>query len=123
MARKLAAVPVKSAGDLLVDTLLADIDEADLEVDSRGRELLETIRQLRDRMESLQQVIAEDGERSVSASGIVRLHPGIAEYRAHARTLALLVARVNVDSPNKDADKVKAAESRWAVHNAGKRGA
>jgi hypothetical protein len=123
MARKLAAVPVKSAGDLLVESLLQDFDDAELEPDSRGRELLEAVRALRDRMDSLQAAIAAEGETMVSPSGMVRLHPGIAEHRAHARTLSLLLAKLQVDAPVKNPAKVRAAQTRWRAHNAAKRGA
>ncbi|MBU3064084.1 hypothetical protein KO481_21445 [Nocardia sp. NEAU-G5] len=122
MARKLAAVPAKSAGDLLVESLLQDFDDAGLEPDSRGRELLEAVRALRDRMESLQAAIAAEGETSVSSSGMVRLHPGIAEHRAHARTLSLLLAKLEVGAPEKNSAKVRAAEASWRSRHA-KRGA
>lgn len=120
MTRKLAAVPAASAGDLLVESLLKDFDEAGLEPDSRGLELLESIRALRDRMESLQAAIAADGETWKSASGMVRLHPGIAEHRAHARTLSLLLAKLEVQSPEKNGAKQLAAAVRWRAHNAAK---
>jgi len=74
-------------------------------------------------MAALDVLIEADGERSTSDTGIVRLHPGIAEYRQHAIALSKVltaVALVETNGAKKDPDKVRAAQTRWRAHNAAK---
>ena len=111
------------AGAALVAAVTAQMAEDDLEPDARDRALLDTAARLADRMAGLEELIRQDGERSVSQSGIVRLHPGIAEYRQHSIALSKVltaVALVETNGQRKDPDKVRAAETRWRAHNLAK---
>jgi len=79
--------PKLSAGQVLIAAVVAQMAEDGLEPDARDTSLLATSGRLADRMAALDVLIEADGERSTSETGIVRLHPGIAEYRQHDRTL------------------------------------
>ncbi|WP_280246351.1 hypothetical protein [Nocardia abscessus] len=113
----------KSAGQRLVEAIVSDLNDAGLEPDSRDSALLDTAKRLRDRMEELETMVSEDGERTVSATGMVRLHPGIAEARQHAVALAAVLSKIALDLSGKDPVKQRAAQSRWGVHSVPSRGA
>jgi hypothetical protein len=118
----LAVVPL-SPGPQLVAAILAQLAEDGLEPDARDAALLQTAARLADRMAGLELMIASDGERSVSETGIVRLHPGIAEYRNHSIALAKVLQAVALSETvgvAKDPAKVRAAETRWRAHNLAK---
>ena len=111
------------AGAELVAAVLEQMAEDDLEPDARDRSLLDTAARLADRMAALDVMIEADGERSIAANGIVRLHPGIAEFRQHSIALSkvlVAVALVESNGVRKDPAKVRAAETRWRAHNAAK---
>lgn len=115
--------PKLSAGQVLIAAVVAQMAEDGLEPDARDTSLLATSGRLADRMAALDVLIEADGERSTSETGIVRLHPGIAEYRQHAIALSKVltaVALVETNGAKKDPDKVRAAETRWRAHNAKK---
>ncbi|OPZ56440.1 MAG: hypothetical protein BWY91_00365 [bacterium ADurb.BinA028] len=113
--------PYGPPGRRIVEEVLAQLAEDDLEPDARDRALLDTAARLADRMAQLRDLVAEDGERSVSESGIVRLHPGIAEHRNHAVSLAKVLAGISLRNDSaKNPAKVHAAETRWRAHNAAK---
>ncbi len=112
-----------SPGARLTAALAAELAEDGLEPDARDAALIDTAARLADRMAALESMIAEDGERSVSSTGIVRLHPAVAEYRNHSVALSKVLASIAMtDSAGgrKDPKKSKAAETRWRSHNAGK---
>ena len=111
------------AGRELVAAIEAQLATDGLEPDARDRQLLDVAARLVDRMEMLQAMVAADGERTISATGVVRLHPAIGELRQHSiavsKTLAA-VALAETSGARKDPDKVRAAETRWRAHNAAK---
>jgi hypothetical protein len=112
-----------TSGAALVTEVLAQMAEDELEPDARDRRLLDTAARLVDRMDELRHNVAEDGDRQTSPTGIVRLHPSIAEYRQHSIALAKVlasVALVETNGVHKDPAKVRAAETRWRAHNAAK---
>ncbi|MDO3647684.1 hypothetical protein [Nocardia mangyaensis] len=111
----------RTAGQKLVSAVEADLKDLGLEPDSRDSALLDTVQRLADRMEQLQSMVDEDGERTVSQTGMVRLHPGIAEYRQHAVALSAVLSKLSFDVEGKDPVKQRAAQSRWGVYD--KRGA
>lgn len=110
------------AGQELAASILADLTADGLEPDAREATLIDTAASLADRMADLDRLVTTDGERSVSDSGLVRLHPGIAEYRQHAVALAKVLSAIALDetSAAKDPDKVRAAQTRWRAHNIAK---
>lgn len=111
------------AGRELVSRIVAQLDEQGCEPDARDEVLLDQAARLADRMVALRGLVERDGERSVSDSGIVRLHPAIPEHRQHAVALAKVLAAVRIPDDTgevKDPAKVRAADTRWRQHNAGK---
>ena len=103
-------------GRRLVDDLLAELAEDGLEPDAREVALLVAAGELRDRMDRLEAMIAADGERRVTSTGTVQLHPAVAELRQHAVALSRVLAGVSmVDTgAGKSARHQRAALMRWA---------
>jgi hypothetical protein len=111
------------AGETLIAAITAELAEDELDPDARDTALLETAGRLADRMASLEKLVTTDGERTISDSGIVRLHPAIAEYRQHSIALSkvlVAIAMNDTTAGRKDPKKVKAAENRWRAHNEAK---
>lgn len=108
----------QSSGDRLVAAVLKEMRADGLVPDARELAMLEAARELRDRMTRLQDLVATDGERATSESGIVRLHPAIAEHRQAAVALtkvlsAVVIAETSGTTPKKDPTKQRAANARW----------
>jgi len=103
------------AGAEMVRGILDDLAAGGLEPDARELELLRTAGELRDRMHALEEAIAADGLRSISPTGVVRLHPGAGELRQHAAVMGRLLAGIGmVDTSGKSARHQRAASVRWA---------
>lgn len=110
-------------GRALVVSILSQLAGDDLTPDAREVALLRAAGELRDRMDQLAALVAVDGERSVSDSGIVRLHPGIAEGRQCSIALAKVLASVGMtDNGGKSPRHQRAAHRRWE-NEARRRGA
>lgn len=110
------------AGRELVSAITEQMRSDGLRPDAREEALLDTAARLADRMAVLSRLVGEDGERNVSESGIVRLHPAIAEHRQHSVALAKVLASVSMADTTKDPKKQRAADSRWRQHNTAKAG-
>ncbi len=115
---------VQSPGATMVAAILVEMTDAGVEPDAKEHALLEAACQIVDRIDALERVIARDGEILVSATGVVRVHPAVAEHRQQAVSLPKVLAGIVVgDSLSgvvKNPAKVKAAQARWREHNAGK---
>jgi hypothetical protein len=112
------------AGKRLATTILEQMGEDGLEPDGRDAALLDAAATLADRMADLQAMIAKDGKSTTSATGIVRLHPAIAEHRQHAVSLAKVLSGISLHVTSaKSPAKQRAAQTRWRTHNAAKAGA
>ena len=110
-------------GRTLVESILDDLAGQGLVPDAREVALLRTAGELRDRMDELSRLVGTDGERSVSESGIVRLHPAIAEGRQCAVALSKVLASIGMaDTAGKAPRHQRAAQKRWA-DDARRRGA
>lgn len=109
-----------AAGRELVSSILDELARDNLRPDAREAALLDTAAALADRLAALETMVTEDGERHVSGSGIVRLHPAIAEHRQCSVALAKVLASVSMGDTVKDPKKQRAAASRWRTHNAAK---
>lgn len=118
----MAAVKYGRAGQLLLRRIRAQLREDGLVPDARDEALLDTAARLSDRMADLEAMIAADGERTMSDSGFVRMHPGVAEYRQHAVALAKVLSSVAMAESvaGKNPAKVRAATTRWRAHNVAK---
>lgn len=107
----------KSSGDRLVAAVLSEMKADGLQPDARELAMLDAARELRDRMTRLEALVDEDGERSISESGIVRLHPAVAEHRQAAVALTKVLSAVVIGETSggvkKDPVKQRAAHARW----------
>jgi endonuclease IV len=88
---------------------------------SGEEEQLTIVRDLADRIELLQAIVAVDGERQRTKDGRVVLHPGIAEMRQCEATLGRIVRGIQtMEEPAKNPVKQKAANTRWRAHQMAK---
>jgi hypothetical protein len=113
----MAAKKEPSPGERMVDAILAEMTEAGVEPDAKERALLDTARQLVDRLDALERIIARDGEILTSPAGAVRVHPAVAEHRQQAATLPKVLSGIVVGDSSgigKNPAKVRAAQVRWA---------
>jgi hypothetical protein len=106
-------------GAALVAAILEEMAELDCVPDAKERALLETAARLADRLAALEAMVAKDGDRTVSAGGLVRLHPAIAEHRQQAIALGKVLAGIVVgdSSTARDPVKQRAAYVRWAARD------
>lgn len=108
----------KSAGDVLIERITADMREAGLAPDGREFEWLEQARHLANRIAELEECISADGLTVVLNSGRAVLHPAVAEVRQHRAALARVLAGIQMEETNvKDPTKQKAAQAKWRAHN------
>lgn len=113
----------EASGAALVARIRADMDAEGLVPDGREEELLAVAEALQDRIVELEAAIAADGLRHVSESGMVRLHPAVAEVRQTRTALVRALAGIQMSESVKDPVKQKAAEARWRAHNIAKNAA
>lgn len=108
--------PPLSPGAEMVAAILAEMRAEGVEPDAKEHALLTTARQLVDRLDRLEAIIAVDGEMLVSPSGVTRVHPAISEHRQVAATLPKVLAGIVVgdSSVAKNPTKQRAAQVRWA---------
>lgn len=114
MTGRRAAKP-PTPGERLVSQIVAEMQEAGVAPDAKESALLTTARQLVDRLDALEQVLERDGLLLTSSTGVVRVHPAVAEHRQLAATLPkVLVAIVVGDSSaGRNPVKQRAAQVRW----------
>lgn len=109
--------PLLTPGAALVAAIVAEMKDVGVQPDAKEETLLATARQLVDRLDALEQIIARDGEMLTSRTGVIRVHPAVAEHRQLAATLPkVLVGIVIGDTAAggaKDPTKQRAANARW----------
>jgi hypothetical protein len=110
-----------SPGAALVARIRSEMQSADLEPDGREEELLALAAGLADRLVELENAIGADGLSTVSKSGVVHLHPGVAESRQTRAALANVLKSIQMVDDVKDPVKQQAAQSRWRAHNESKK--
>ena len=87
---------------------------------SVDEEHLATAKDLADRIERLQRMVARDGE-SRKVDGRIVLHPALAEIRQCESVLTRVVSGIStMEAAPKNPAKVKAAQARWRSHNLAK---
>lgn len=107
-----------SRGDALAARLRGEMAEQGLIPTSGEEELLSVARDLADRIERLQKLVAADGERRKLKDGRVVMHPCLSEIRQCEATLARVVGGIQtMEAASKHPAKVKAAQTRWRAHN------
>ncbi len=103
-----------SRGDSLVARLRGEMAEQNLIPTSVEEEHLATAKDLADRIELLQAMVARDGESRKLKDGRVVLHPALAEIRQCESVLTRVVSGIStMEAAPKNPQKVKAAETRW----------
>ena len=85
-------------------------------------ELLVAAAALQDRILQLEEAIEVEGLTSRSKSGVVHLHPAVAEARQTRSLLRQVLAGISMEDSVKDRTKQKAANVRWLSHNIAKLG-
>jgi hypothetical protein len=103
-----------SRGDSLVARLRGEMAEQGLIPTSVEEEHLATLKDLADRIELLQAMVARDGESRKLKDGRVVLHPALAEMRQCESVLTRVVGGIQtMEASAKDPKKQKAANTRW----------
>lgn len=103
-----------SRGDSLVARLRDEMAEQNLIPTSVEEEHLATAKDLADRIELLQGMVARDGESRKLKDGRVALHPALAEIRQCESVLTRVVGGIStMEDVPKNPKKVKAANTRW----------
>jgi hypothetical protein len=106
-----------SRGDSLVARLRGEMAEQGLIPTSVEEAHLVTAKDLADRIELLQAMVATDGERRKLKDGRMQLHPALAEMRQCESVLTRVVSAVQtMDAAPKNPVKQKAANTRWRAH-------
>jgi hypothetical protein len=101
-------------GDSLVARLRGEMAEQGLIPTSVEEEHLATAKDLADRIELLQAMVARDGESRKLKDGRVLLHPALAEIRQCESVLTRVVGGIQtMEASAKDPKKQKAANTRW----------
>ena len=114
--------PVLSPGRKMVAGILAQMLEFGVVPDAKEEALLDTARQIVDRLDALERSIARDGELLTNAAGVIRVHPAVSEHRNLAATLPKVLSGIVIgdSSAGKNPVKVAAAQTRWRAHNIAK---
>jgi hypothetical protein len=108
----------KTAGQVLVEKILADLKEEGIVPDSREAELLDHARDMADRIEELKGLVAEHGSTIVDKLGNVRPSPLLSEIRQSTIVLTRCLNGVQMYSEEnmpKDHRKQKAGAASWAA--------
>lgn len=106
------------SGRALVGALAAELGD-EHEYDARESELIDLAARLADRLAALEDMIAADGLRLVSATGVVKVHPAASEHRQTAIALAKVLDTVKLPdeaasgSSPRSVRKSRAAHRRW----------
>jgi hypothetical protein len=116
-----------SAGDALVEAILADMAENHLAPDARETALLDKARAAADKIAALEAAVAKTGLTYVDRDGVTRPSPLLAEIRSTTLVLTRCLAPIQMEpeKQTKDQNKVRAGQASWAARstNANLRGA
>ena len=112
----------KSCGAALVQRIIEDMAAHGLEPDQRDRELFDVIADIANEIEQLKSTVAAEGRTTVLRDGRPVVHGAVVEMRLQRAALAKLLSGLSIDGQNKNPEKQRAAQTRWAAHNAAKRG-
>jgi hypothetical protein len=111
----------KSAGDAMVDRIIADMAEHQLEPDQRDRELFSVVADIANEIEELKRTVEDEGRSTFLKDGRPVVHGAVVELRLQRAALAKLLSGLSIDATGKNPVKQRAAITRWAAHNAAKR--
>lgn len=111
--------PEQTPGARMVSGIMAELTEDGVQLDAKESALLVTARQLVDRMDALEAIVARDGLMVTTEAG-VKVHPAVIEHRLCATTLPRILAGIGAGDTTagaKNPTKQRAAAARWAPHN------
>jgi hypothetical protein len=108
-----------SAGDALVESILADLTGQHLRPDAREIELLELARASASRIAELEAIVVVEGTTFTDAAGTMRPSPLLAEIRCTTVILARLLGGIQMSAPTKSKNPVKqrAGQASWAARS------
>jgi hypothetical protein len=108
-----------SAGDALVQGILADMAEHHLAPDAREAALLDKARATADKIEQLEAALAKTGLTYVDRDGVTRPSPLLAEIRSTTLVLTRCLAPIQMEptKQTKDPSKVRAGQASWAARS------
>jgi hypothetical protein len=108
-----------SAGDALVQGILADMAENHLTPDAREAALLEKARAAADKIEQLEAAVEQTGLTYVDRDGVTRPSPLLAEIRSTTLVLTRRLAPIQMEpaKATKDPNKVRAGQASWAARS------
>jgi hypothetical protein len=116
-----------SAGDALVEGIIADMAENHLTPDAREAALLDKARAAADKIQRLEAAVEQTGLTYVDRDGVTRPSPLLAEIRSTTLVLTRCLAPIQMEPAKvtKDPNKVRAGQASWAARstNANLRGA
>jgi hypothetical protein len=109
-----------SAGDALVQGILADLAENHLAPDAREAALLDKARAAADKIAQLEAAVSKTGLTYVDRDGVTRPSPLLAEIRSQTLVLHRCVAPIQMEptKQTKDQNKVRAGQASWAARSA-----
>jgi hypothetical protein len=109
-----------SAGDALVEGILADMAEHHLTPDAREAALLEKARAAADKIEQLEAAVEISGLTYVDREGVTRPSPLLSEIRSMTLVLTRCLAPIQMEpaKATKDPSKVRAGQASWAARSA-----
>jgi hypothetical protein len=111
----------ESAGDALRRKVLADLDEVEIDLDSREAEALERACLMADRIAELEGLIAEHGRTYIDRYGVLRPSPLLAEVRQSTAIMCRALGMIQMtDTPKADPVKQRAGRASWAARSGSK---
>jgi hypothetical protein len=114
------SVAEKSCGALLVERIVADMAQHGLEPDQRDAELFSVVADIANEIEELKRTVEVEGRTTVLRDGRPVVHGAVVELRLQRAALAKLLSGLSLDVTGKNPVKQRAANIRWASHNASK---
>jgi hypothetical protein len=108
-----------SAGDALVQGILADMAENHLTPDAREAALLDRGRTTADKIAELEAAVEQTGLTYVDRDGVTRPSPLLAEIRSLTLVLTRCLAPIQMEpaQQTKDQNKVRAGQASWAARS------
>jgi len=111
----------KASGKALVGRIIADMAARGLQPDAKERELLSLAEGLADQLDGLRRSVKQQGYSTTLESGRIVANPAVAAINQTSLALARVLAQVNMEvAPPVNRTKQRAAQTRWASHNAAK---
>jgi hypothetical protein len=111
-----------SVGEAMVARIIRDLAEHEqIEPDQRYLELFAEAAAIKDRIERIKVLIAEQGETVTLRDGRLIMHPGICEIRLQQAALVKVLDSMHLTADGKNAKAQHAANVRWRAHNEAKK--